>query len=211
MRRFFVYGAGEYYGEDHLKPEAGDFVLAADGGLKHVSECGIKPDMILGDFDSLGYVPSGVNVVKLPTHKDYTDTGMAVRIGLDRGYNEFHVFGGTGGRIDHTLSNISDAAYLARHGARCYIHGNGVIITVIENCRLSFPAGNGGTFSAFSYTENCTVKLEGFEYEAENCSLSNLFPLGVSNSFTGREAAVTVKSGMLLIVCPESAFDGVQD
>lgn len=202
MGDFYIFGAGEYFG---AIPKLGedDFVLAADGGLRYLKENGIKPDVILGDFDSLGSVPEGENIIKLPTHKDDTDTGAAIKLGLERGYTVFHIYGGTGGRLDHTLANISLAAFLKSKGCRCYIHGNGIVITAVQNERLHFGSEKTGVFSAFSYTEKCTVSLSGLEYELRDYELTSLYPLGVSNSFIGREAVVEVKSGILIVVYSE--------
>ena len=202
MGGFYIFGAGEYYGG---VPEMGgdDFVLAADGGLRYLKGNGIEPDIILGDFDSLNAVPEGGNVIKLPTHKDDTDSGAAIKLGLSRGYSVFHIYGGVGGRLDHTLANISLLAYLADKGCRGYLHGDGIVITAIKDASVSFPAEKTGTFSAFSYTEKCTVTLSGFEYELSDHELTSLYPLGVSNSFVGREATVTARDGILVILYPE--------
>lgn len=202
MGDFYIFGAGEYYGKEPRLGED-DFVLAADGGLRYLREKGIEPDVILGDFDSLGAVPEGGNVIMLPTHKDDTDTGAGIKLGLQQGYTVFHIYGGVGGRLDHTLANISLAAFLADKGCRCYIHGDGVIITALKDTSVSFGSGKRGTFSAFAYTERCVVTLSGFEYELEDYELTSLYPLGVSNSFVGREAEVKVKSGILIAVYSE--------
>ena len=87
----------------HFSPAPGDLVIAADGGYAHMG--GIKPDLVVGDFDSLGYVPDGESVVRHPAEKDDTDTMLAARIGIERGYRTFLLLGGVGGRLDHTLRN----------------------------------------------------------------------------------------------------------
>ena len=81
-------------------------VIAADGGLRHLEAQGLTADLIVGDFDSLGRVPEGDNILRHPVEKDDTDMLLAVRTGLDRGYRVFVLYGGLGGRLDHTYANL---------------------------------------------------------------------------------------------------------
>ncbi len=201
MGEFYIFGAGEYYGDF---PETGkdDIIIAADGGLNYLKNAGIEADIILGDFDSLGEAPEGERVIRLPVHKDDTDTGAAIKLGLSRGYSVFHIYGGTGGRLDHTLANISLLAYLASKGARGYLYGKDITITAVSNCDLVFPAEKRGTVSVFSYTEKTLVTLKGLEYELEEYELTSLYPLGVSNSFVGKEGVISTKDGILIVVYP---------
>ena len=95
---------------------AEDHVIAADGGLLHVQGLGIVPDEIIGDFDSLGYVPEGARVH--PVEKDDTDSMLAVRRGLALGFRRFLLYGGMDGtRLDHTVANFQTLGFLARAGA----------------------------------------------------------------------------------------------
>jgi len=99
--RCYIAGAGEFV-ENEL-PIASDFVIAADGGYTELVGRGIVPDLVVGDFDSLGTAPDHPNIVFSPVEKDDTDMMLAVRQGLDRGYMSFIINGGVGGRLDHTL------------------------------------------------------------------------------------------------------------
>lgn len=181
-----------------LKPD--DFVIAADGGLKHTEKLNITPDEILGDFDSLGYVPSGANV--FPVEKDDTDAMLAVRRGLDLGYEEFWLYGSMDGpRLDHTIANFQVLQYLADHGAAGCLIGINQIATVVKNGSVSFPAGRKGTISVFCLGPDARgVTLEGLYYPLEKGTLTSGFPLGVSNHFTGAPARITVESGSLLLL-----------
>ena len=75
----------------------------------------------VGDFDSLGQVPEGENIVRHPVMKDDTDMMLAVKLGLERGYTRFHIYGGMGGRTDHTIANIQTLAYIAGRGASAFL------------------------------------------------------------------------------------------
>ena len=177
-----------------------DFVIAADGGLTHTQALGITPHGILGDFDSLGFVPQGANV--FPVEKDDTDAMLAVRKGLELGYREFLLYGSLDGpRLDHTVANFQTLQFLADRGAYGYLVGREYLVTVVKNGKLSFPAGCTGTVSVFCMGPDAHgVTLRGLYYPLENGTLTAGFPLGVSNHFTGEAAEIAVEQGSLLVL-----------
>ena len=177
-----------------------DFIIAADGGLAHTEKLGITPNEILGDFDSLGHVPEGANV--FPVEKDDTDAMLAVRRGLSLGYREFVLYGSLDGpRLDHTIANFQTLQFLADRGASGYLVGADYLVTVVKDGTLSFPEGTEGTISVFCQGKDAEgVTLEGLHYPLEKGTLSAGFPLGVSNHFTGKAAAITVEKGSLLVL-----------
>ena len=177
-----------------------DFVIAADGGLTHTRKLGITPHEILGDFDSLGFTPQGANV--FPVEKDDTDAMLAVRRGLSLGYREFVLYGSLDGpRLDHTVANFQTLQYLADHQASGYLVGNTYLVTVVKEGSIFFPAGAQGTVSVFCMGSDAEgVTLEGLHYPLEKGTLTAGFPLGVSNHFTGKKAAITVEKGSLLVL-----------
>lgn len=178
----------------------GDFIIAADGGLAHTEALGIVPQEILGDFDSLGFVPEGANV--FPVEKDDTDAMLAVRRGLTLGYKEFLIYGGLDGpRLDHTIANFQTLQYLADRGATGYLVGQEVLLTVVKDGAIRFPEGLSGTVSVFCLGRDAEgVEIQGLYYPLENATLTAGFPLGVSNHFTGKEGRISVKNGSLLIL-----------
>lgn len=191
-------GAGEYFGG--FICNTGDLVIAADGGLDRLRSLGIIPDIIIGDFDSAKAMPEGGNVVVLPHEKDDTDTLAAVRYGLERGFLEFHIWGGTGGRADHTAANIQVLAFLSKSGSRGFLYGESVIITAVTNGSLTIAGEHGGYVSVFSHSDtSCGVTLSGFLYPLDGATLTNIFPVGVSNEFNGGEAKITVENGTLIV------------
>ena len=180
--------------------ENNDIVIAADGGLLHTQRLGITPEVILGDFDSLGFVPEGANV--FPVEKDDTDAMLAVRRGLSLGYREFWFYGSLDGpRLDHTIANFQTLQFLCDHGAFGYLIGNDYIVTAVKNGELRFPAEAKGTVSVFCLGSDAQgVTLEGLHYPLEKGILSAGFPLGVSNHFTGSPARIRVEEGSLLVL-----------
>ena len=196
----YIVGAGEDFGLDFV-PGPQDLVIAADGGYARVKQAGIRPDLIIGDFDSLGRVPEEDQVVVLPTVKDVTDTYAAIQLGRERAYRRFWLYGCTGGRFDHTLANIQTAAELAEAGMECRIVDRNQIITALSRGTMAFGPEKTGFLSVFSHTDRCTgVCLRGLKYELEDSELTNCFPLGVSNEFLGVPSSVTIGEGVAVLV-----------
>lgn len=179
----------------------GALVIAADGGLTHLERRGIAPDLIVGDFDSLGRVPEGANVIRHPVEKDDTDMLLAVKAGLERGCRRFLLYGGLGGRLDHTYANLQTLAWLAERGGRGWLLGGGMAAAVIRNGCLTFGPGRRGTVSVFCPGGTSGgVDLRGLHYPLEDAVLTSGFPLGVSNRFTGGPASISVREGQLLVL-----------
>lgn len=179
---------------------AEDFLIAADGGLRHTQRLGLVPNEILGDFDSLGFTPPGAAV--FPAEKDDTDAMLAVRRGLNLGYREFLLYGGLDGpRLDHTVANFQTLQFLADHGAVGYLIGRNSLVTVVKDGAIRFPAGSSGVVSVFCMgADACGVTERGLYYPLENAVLTSGFPLGTSNHFTEAAAEISVRKGSLLIL-----------
>lgn len=182
-------------------PEEGDLLLAADGGLTHLERRGLTPHLIVGDFDSLGRVPEGNNIIRHPVEKDDTDTMLAIKTGLERGYRDFLLYGCLGGRLDHAYANLQALVFLARRGASGWLLGGGLAVTAIRNGRLDFAPEHEGVISVFCPDgEARGVTLTGLHYPLRDAVLTSAFPLGVSNRFTGEAASVSVEDGTLLVM-----------
>lgn len=196
----FIFAAGGFYGLVE-RPQPGDLIIAADAGYRCCAGLGLQPDIVVGDFDSMP-APAGETLLRLPVEKDDTDTLYAMRIGLERGFRDFVLYGGTGGsRSDHTLANWQSLLFLASRGARGRMYGDGVLWRVLRNERMRFPASMRGTLSLFCLDgEARGVSLRGLKYELDGALLRSDFPLGVSNSFLGQEASVEVADGTLLMM-----------
>ena len=199
MGRCLIFCAAGFSGLlDPVGP--GDFVLAADGGLTHVQALGIAPHGVLGDFDSLGYVPEGSTV--FPVEKDDTDAMLAVRKGLELGYREFLLYGSLDGpRLDHTVANFQTLQYLCDRDAFGWLVGSTYLVTAVKNGALRFPRGLEGTVSVFCLGADARgLNIRGLYYPLQDGTLTAGFPLGVSNHFTGEEAEISVADGSLLVL-----------
>ena len=207
MGKCLIFCAGGFDGLwEQIQPE--DYILAADGGLIHVQSLGLTPHGIIGDFDSLGYVPEGSQV--FPVEKDDTDGLLAVKKGLELGFREFLLYGSLDGpRLDHTVANFQTLQYLADRGATGILVGNTHIVTVVKDGVLRFPATDEGIVSVFCMGADAHgVTIKGLQYPLENATLTAGFPLGVSNHFVGKTAEISVREGSLLVICPRDVtFD----
>ena len=196
----YIVGASDF--NESFEVHDGDFVIAADGGYDQLIKNGIVPNVLIGDLDSVQNVPSDVEVIRFPIEKDETDMHLAYRLGFERGYRNFAVFGGTGGRLDHTLANLSLLYRAKLEGSEMRLIGSGYEIRVIKNELISLLGKPGSTVSVFAIGgEAHGVFVRGLKYEAEDVTLAESFALGVSNSFTetGR-GSVSVNNGALLVM-----------
>ena len=199
MEKCLIFCAGGFDGLwEPIQPE--DYILAADGGLAHVQSLGVTPHGIIGDFDSLGYVPEGSEV--FPVEKDDTDAMLAVKKGLALGCREFVLYGSLDGpRLDHTLANFQALQYLADRGAVGHLVGKSQIVTLVKDGSIRFPATAKGVVSVFCMGADAHgVTVKGLQYSLEKGTLTAGFPLGVSNHFTGQDAEISVEQGSLLVI-----------
>ena len=199
MKTCIIFCAAEF---DELAAPIGpeDCILAADGGLQHLEQMGLRPNGIIGDFDSLGYVPEGAEV--FPVEKDDTDAMLAAKKGLELGFRAFLFYGSLDGpRLDHTVANFQTLQYLADRGATGYLIGRDYLVTVLKDGSVSFPADCTGILSVFCLGADAEgVTVRGAKYELESGTLTAGFPLGVSNHFVGNEVTVSVNRGSLLLL-----------
>lgn len=198
-----------YKGEalEQVAPGEGDLLLCADGGYARALEAGLKPDGVIGDFDSMPRSRvQGCPVLTLPTHKDDTDTGRCMAEGRDRGYREFLIAGGIGGRLDHTLANIQLLYDAALRGERAVLLGGLNEMQVLLPGSYRLPRREGRHLSLLAYSEEVSgVTVRGVEYPLENYTLTSRFPLGVSNEWTEAEAELSFTQGALMVLSTRDA------
>ena len=210
MKTCVIFCAGEFFGL--AEPlTASDYLIAADGGLTHLKAENLKPNCILGDFDSLGYVPQ--DSVVFPVEKDDTDSMLAVRQGFKLGFRRFILYGAMEGkRIDHTIANFQTLQFIANQGGVGFMVGKDTIATLIQNGALTLPASDCGIFSVFCMGADATgVTIRGGQYPLEQGVLTAGMPLGVSNHFVGEKVEIFVENGSLLVLSPlENGFPEVE-
>lgn len=204
-----VVGAGDFFPRMLPSRRAGDLLIAADGGYDHVRKLGLEPDFVVGDFDSLAAPPDRAGVLRLPKEKDDTDMLAALRMGVAKGYREFRLYGGTGGRMDHTVANLQCLVWLARQGLHGALYGERWTAEAVTDGALTFGPERRGFLSVFSQGDRAEgVWLKGLRYPLSDAVLTHDFPLGVSNEFTGVESTISVKAGTLLVIYDDEKSGG---
>lgn len=192
-------------GDFSMPPEdalGSDIIIACDSGYKHAEKMGVKPHMIVGDFDSAEKPETGdIPIKTFPSRKDDTDTMLAVKHALDEGASYICIACALGGRMDHTFANIQAGAYIANAGAHARITDDNTVIDIFKDKKLVIPKRDGWSFSVFSLAdESKGVSISGAKYEIENADVVNTFPWGQSNVWAADQAKISVNDGMLVVI-----------
>lgn len=184
---------------EYLDPD--DFNIFCDSGLSHQEALGVKPHLIVGDFDSHEDPHLNVETIVLPREKDDTDTVYAVKEAVRRGFDDFLLLGVAGGRLDHTLGNLSILLSLHAQGKRALLVDDWSEMEVVGR----EPAYIDGCFPFFSLLNISGtargVTIEDAKYPLRDAEIPCTYQYGVSNEvLPGRRAKVSVKEGELLLI-----------
>jgi thiamine pyrophosphokinase len=203
----FIYTGGTVFDEYVIeKPEKDDLVIAADAGYLTARRLGITPDVVLGDFDTLGEanIPDGVECLRVPAEKNDTDTQLAVQVAIDRGAGEIVIIGGMSGRIDHTLSTLAILENLwERKAGRIYatLTDGKNRVRFIRSSGTILPRSQYRFFSLIAADETVKgVTLEGCKYPLKNGRISRRHQWAVSNEIVGNCALIEIKRGGVWVI-----------
>lgn len=179
-----------------------DYVVCADSGYTYAKQAGIKPNLIIGDFDSLKEdLPSDIEVVKLNVNKDDTDTEHCVMECIRRGFKDFMLLGSVGGRTDHTFANIAILAFLSEYNYRGVARNNGEEIRILKSGTYDMSGRKGLTFSVFPYgCESVNVTYKGAEYKMDGHTLTYNVSRGISNVFVEDDAEIKINDGRAILL-----------
>lgn len=178
-----------------------DFILCADGGYNHAKAAGIRPDMLIGDLDSITVTNDpDIETLIFPSEKDDTDTGICLQTALDKGFRDILIIGGLGGRLDHTISNIQLITGKVHLADRLVIRDKNNSCMIIRNSSAALPHINDQYVSLFPMTDCRGVCGSGVKYPLDNMYLPVGSTIGTSNEITDNEAVFSVEDGILLIV-----------
>ena len=195
----YIVGAGDF--ASPFTPKEDDLVIAADGGYDHLIKFGIRCDILLGDLDSIREVPKKIETVTFPVRKDETDSFLAYREGVRRGYKTFYIYGGTGGREDHTFANYSLLLYAKEEKNEAFLISEKSRVSVIKNEKTTIFGTEGKHLSLFPFGADAEgVSISGAEYECKKINLKVNFPLAVSNIFKNSPVNIEVENGALLVM-----------
>ena len=205
MKTCIIFGAAEGLPAQITKGD-GDLIISADAGFRHLERLGVEPDLAVGDFDSLQFVPACREVIRHPVIKNDTDSILAVKVGWERGYRRFLLYGCAGGRPDHVAANYQTLAYIAARGGVGLLCADAFTASVFHCATATFDENAQGTLSLFSMGDRATVTAKGLFYPLDRGVLTCDFPLGQSNEFIGKTASVTVESGLVLAIWQGDPF-----
>lgn len=203
MSRCIIVGGADINNYDFIREslQSDDYVIFCDSGLKHLSALQVKPSLIVGDFDSHENPHLDTETIVLPCEKDDTDTVYAMKEAIKRGYDTFLLIGVVGGRLDHTLGNISMLLYLDSHGCK------GTIIDDYSEMEIisSEPAYIEDKYEFFSLLNitGCAkgITIQNAKYPLNDGEITCEYQYGVSNEvLPGKTAIVSVHEGKLLLI-----------
>ncbi len=196
----YLVGAGDV--APMPKMSENDLLIAVDGGLHACIAQGLSAQLLVGDLDSFGDAPlPNIPICRFPVKKDETDTYLAYLEGVKRGYSHFEIYGGLGGRADHTIANLQLLRRIAGEGNTAALVGTDARMVAFADREITLETHAGQPLGVFSLSEiSVGVTIHGAVYELENGTLRNDFPLGVSNAAKGNKVKISVKKGTLLCV-----------
>lgn len=197
-----------------------DLVIACDKGHLNAKKLKIKPDIIIGDFDSSKMPKTSANIITANVVKDDTDTGLAVKYALRNGYRDIDIICALFGRIDHSLANISLMKYIVEHNGVVRILSKDATIIAVgsgktriknERSNVNHIVKSGKNYktcrnkneylSILSLSDKSKIDyIKGTKYDVKNIVLKNGFPLGVSNEIKNKFAEISVANGIILII-----------
>ena len=190
-----------------------DICIAADSGFHMAKKLCVFPDLIVGDFDSIGdsmpeeHIDTSTGrrseIIRHPTQKNETDTMLAADVAVERGATELYIIGGLSGRADHTLSNVFLLEALSDRGVGAiYTDGANELRVVREGECAYIPHGEYKYFSTLALDE-CVISAEGCAYPLDISKLTRSNAYAVSNETLPCGATVTCHKGKLLLIRSE--------
>ncbi len=201
-----IFSGGDFLTEDLKYCEKiidinNSYIICADKGYEYAVNCGIKPHIVVGDFDSTSKPTGDFDTEIYPVQKDDTDTMIAIKSAIEKGYTKIAILGALGGRFDHSIANIQSLVYIADNNASGYIVDSHHIITVLgDNATVDINKFDG-YLSLFAITNTVqNLNIRGCEYNLDNYTLENNFPLGVSNRIVDDIANISIDKGKLLVI-----------
>ena len=203
MKRCVIVGGADINNYEYIRGclREDDYIAFCDSGQKHMDNLGVKPNLIVGDFDSYENPNLDVETIELPCEKDDTDTVFAVKEAIKRGFDEFVLIGVVGARLDHTLGNISILLHLNSLRKKAMIIDDYSLISVVSN-EPEFIDDSFAYFSLINVSGKAKgVVIENAKYPLDNAEITCEYQYGISNEvMKGEFAKVSVSDGQLLLV-----------
>jgi len=203
MKRCVIVGGADIKDVENIRSylRDDDFFIFCDSGLKHMEGLNVKPDLIVGDFDSHENPGLNVETIVLPCEKDDTDSFFAAKQGLKRGFDEFLLIGVIGQRIDHTLANISILLMLDKEHKKAKAVDDYSELEIVSDKTVCVE-DKYAYFSLLNITGTArNITIKGAKYPLNDGEINVDYQYGVSNEvLPGKTAEITVGEGKLLLV-----------
>lgn len=198
--RCVIISGGEFSPISDIYTE--DYIIACDKGYEYAVSCGIVPDLVVGDFDSYsGDVETDIPVDRYVSEKDDTDTMIAIRYAIEQGFDELVICCALGGRLDHMLANLQSAKFAAEHGADVWMQDASSEILVFCGGTKRIEKKEGYSLSVFALSDECRgVSIKGAKYALDKATVTNSFPIGVSNEWREDYAEISLEKGTLMLL-----------
>lgn len=206
QKRAVIFSNGEARSPRKLRLMPDDFLIAADGGLRHLRGLGLTPHLLVGDFDSISAAEleecrlEGVEISRFPSQKDQTDLELALNEALARGYRAIVIAFGLGGRLDHTLGSLALLSRPDLQGTALRFE-DGETEVFLAGTAFRAACQPGDVVSLLPWNEPVDdIWTEGLLYPLKGESLLPWQTRGVSNLCTAEEFGVSHTRGALLVV-----------
>lgn len=199
MKSCLIIAGGDYA---PICPREGEYIIACDRGYAHALHEGIRPQLLMGDFDSYsGALPEDIPVQRFKKEKDDTDTMLAIRWAIEQGFDAVRISCALGGRLDHLYANIQSLTFAVSAGLEAEMGDEHTWLRALRPGEYTVNAREGWSLSLFALSERVEgLSIHGSKYQLEHGALEYRFPLGASNEFRG-DAHISFESGMLLVIC----------
>ena len=208
MKRAIIFYNGDLSNFKRAKQyiKSTDYIIGVDGGARNILKLGIKPNVIIGDFDSLSktyqekFAKQKVELVKFDREKDETDSELAIKYAIENGYKTILLYGVLGSRIDHTLINIFALDYLLNKNADVTIIEGHQEIRLVKN-KIKLTGKNGDLVSLIPFNGDVKkVITKNLKYPLKNEDLKFGYSRGISNVFTKNTVEISLQNGSLLVI-----------
>lgn len=205
-KRAVLFANGDFPEDASLTLKDDDFLVAVDGGLRHLIQLGLTPQLLIGDLDSVSpkeldsCMDWGVEILRFPPEKDQTDLELAILDALQRGFTDIVITCAVGDRLDHTLGNLSLLGLPELKGTHTRI-SHGLTTIYLVNERIDLPTYPGALISLLPWGETVQgVTTTGLRYALTDATLYPWKSRGLSNVANANQVSVTVESGQLFLL-----------
>lgn len=201
MNECYIIGGSAPKSFSFVRIDSSSFIIAADGGTDLLDSFGVKPDIIMGDFDSCKDISDyNCDIITFPPEKDDTDLMLAAKKALELGFTRIKLLGVTGGRLDHTLAAIQTLEYLGEKGADSVILDDRNAVYIQGKGKKKYKPEKECYISVLALTDTAVVSERNVKYQIEKYPLSRCVPLGISNEFIEQSAEIEVFDGKIIVI-----------